>query len=62
MIKDILQIPIAVTLFLALIFVLLHYVNPRRNQAEFIIYLLNKLSEKDGVRKRGGEICSVTNS
>ena len=48
MIKEILQIPIAVTLLLTLIFALLRYVKPRRNQAEFIIYLLNKLSEKNG--------------
>ena len=47
MIKDILQIPIAVALFLILIFVLLRCVKPRRNQAEFIIDLLKNLSEKN---------------
>lgn len=47
MINDTLQIAIAVILFLALIFVMLRYVKPRGNQAEFIIGLLNKLSEKD---------------
>ena len=56
MIKEILQIPIAVTLLLTLIFVLLRYVKSRRNQAEFIIYLLNKLSEKNGSGEK--EICS----
>ena len=48
MIKEILQITIAVTLLLTLIFALLRYVKPRRNQGEFIIYLLNKLSENAG--------------
>ena len=56
MINDTLQIPIAVALFLTLIFVLLRYVKPRRNQAEFIIGLLNKLSEKNESGEK--EICS----
>ena len=56
MIKDTLQIPIAVALFLTLIFVLLRYVKPRRSQAEFIISLLKNLSEKDGSEEN--EICS----
>jgi len=56
MIKDILQIPIAVALFLILIFVLLRYVKPRRNQAEFIIDLWKNLSEKNGSGEK--DICS----
>ena len=56
MINDTLQISIAVALFITLIFVLLHYVKPRRNQAEFIIGLLKNLSEKDGSEEK--EICS----
>ena len=56
MINDTLQIPIAVALFLTLIFILLRYVKPRMNQAEFIIGLLKNLSEKDGSEEK--EICS----
>ena len=52
MIKDILQIPIVVVLFISLIFVLLRYVKPRGNQAEFIVGLLNKLSEKNGPEEK----------
>ena len=52
MIKDTLQIPIAVISSLVLIFVLLRYVKPRRNQAEFVIGLLNKLNEKDDAEKK----------
>ena len=47
MIKDILQIPIAIALFMSLIFVVLCYAKPRRDQSEFIIDLLNNLSKKD---------------
>jgi len=56
MIKDILQIPIAVALFLILIFVLLRYVKPRMNQAEFIVSLLKKLSEKNKPEEK--DICN----
>jgi hypothetical protein len=56
MINDTLQISIAVALFIILIFVLLRYVKPRRNQAEFIIGLLKNLSEKEGSEEK--EICS----
>lgn len=52
MTNDILQIAIAAALFLILIFVLLRYVKPRGNQAEFIIGLLNKLSEKNGSERK----------
>ena len=52
MINDTLQISIAVALFITLIFVLLRYVKPRRNQAEFIIGLLKNLSEKDGSEEK----------
>ena len=47
MMSDTFQIPVAVALFLILIFILLRYVKPRGRQADFIIGLLNKLSEKD---------------
>jgi len=56
MIKDILQIPIAVAIFLILIFVLLRYVKPRSNQAEFIISLWKNLSEKNVSEEK--DICS----
>jgi len=56
MIKEILQIPIAVTLLLILIFVLLRYVKPRRSQAEFIIDLWNKLIEKNVSKEK--DICN----
>ena len=56
MINDTLQISIAVALVIILMFVLLRYVKPRRNQAEFIIGLLKNLSEKDGSEEK--EICS----
>lgn len=55
MIKDIIQISIAAALFLILIFVLLRYVKPRRNQAEFIIGLLKNLSEKSEPEEK--DIC-----
>ena len=44
--SDTFQIPVAVALFLILIIILLRYVKPRGSQADFIIGLLNKLSEK----------------
>ena len=56
MMNDTLQISIAVALFITLIFVLLRYVKPRKNQAEFIIGLLKNLSEKNGSEEK--EICS----
>ena len=56
MIKDTFQIIFAASLLITLIFVMLRYVKPRRNQAEFIIYLLNKLSEKNEPGEK--EICS----
>ena len=56
MINNTLQIPIAAALFLTLIFVLLHYAKPRKDQTEFIIGLLKNLSEKDGSEEK--EICS----
>ncbi len=56
MINDTFQISIAVALFITLIFVLLRYVKPRKDQAEFIIGLLKNLSEKDGPEEK--EICS----
>jgi len=46
MTNSIFQIAIAVAIFLILIFALLRYVKPRGNQTEFIVSLLNKLSEK----------------
>ena len=52
MIKDILQIIFAASLLITLIFVLLRYVKPRRNQAEFIVGLLKKLSEKAGSEEK----------
>ena len=56
MINDTFQIIFAAFLLITLIFVLLRYVKPRRNQAEFIIGLLKNLSEKDGSEEK--EICS----
>ena len=56
MINDTFQIPIAVALFLTLIFVLLRYAKPRKDQTEFIIGLLKNLSEKDGSEEK--KICS----
>ena len=56
MIKDILQILFAVALLIILIFALLRYVKPRRNRAEFIISLWNKLSEKNASEEK--DICS----
>lgn len=53
--KDTLQIIFAASLLVTLIFVLLRYVKPRRNQAEFIIGLLKNLSEKNGLE--GKYIC-----
>jgi hypothetical protein len=53
MINDTLQIAIAVVLFLALIFVMLRYVKPRGNQAEFIMGLLRKLSEARCSEEKG---------
>jgi hypothetical protein len=55
MTNNIIQMLIAVALFLTLIFIVLRYVKPRRNQAEFIVELLNKLCEAD--RKEEGDIC-----
>ena len=46
MMNDSFLIPIAVTIFIMLIFILFRYVKPLRSQADFIISLLNKLSEK----------------
>lgn len=47
MVKDILQILFASALLITLLYALLRYVKPRRSQADFIIGLLNKLSETD---------------
>ena len=47
MMNDNFLIPIAVSLFIILIVILFRYVKPLRNQADFIIGLLNKLSEED---------------
>lgn len=57
MIKDILQIFFAATLLITLLYVLLCYVKPRRSQADFIIGLLNKLSETDHQEENG--ICTT---
>ena len=56
MIRETLQILIAITLLLGLFFALLRYVKFRKNQGEFIIYLLNKLSEKNESGEKG--VCS----
>lgn len=56
MTNDTFLIPVAVTTLLILIFALLCYAKPRRNQTEFIIGLLNKLSEKDYPEEK--EICN----
>lgn len=53
MIKDILQILFASTLLVVLLCALLRYVKPRRSQADFIIGLLNKLSELDHEEDKG---------
>ena len=53
MIKDILQILFASTLLVVLLYALLRYVKPRRSQADYIIGLLNKLSEPDREEDEG---------
>ena len=53
MIKDILQILFASALLVVLLYALLRYVKPRRSQADFIIGLLNKLSEPDHQEDKG---------